>query len=147
MEETQTQEQATLGEQAMLSKEPVLTIGGREYRLRKLGLEAMEPLALIVEAALTAGVIADVSELMDDSKRTRLLIFAVAHCKGPLFEIASQLLGVSEDDLRDPEQFGLGDLVAVIGAVQQSRDVSAFLPTGPAPEGPADPSASGESSI
>jgi len=59
------------------------------------------------------------------------------------------LLGVPEEELHDPERFSLADMMAVIGAVRQSRDVAAFLPAGPgtaAEAPPAEPSPSAESS-
>jgi len=143
------QTQATAGEQAMFGPEPVLTLGGREYRLCKLGLDAMVPLARIVEMALARGIIADPAELEDGSKGPRLMIFAVAHCTEEVFNLASQLLGVPEEELHDPERFSLADMMAVIGAVRQSRDVAAFLPAGPgtaAEAPPAEPSPSAESS-
>jgi len=156
--------QLTQGEQAVLSEPPVLTFGGRQYTLHKLGLKSQAPLARIVATAISRKAIEQPSDLfvmgadgapqigpaggpmLNIETAGKLFLSACGWCEDDVFLLLSQLLGVSIAELQDPELFSLVEIMGVFGGLLASPDVTGFLRGGRAAassgELPAEPSPS-----
>jgi len=116
--------------EALLAKEPVATIAGRQYPLHKLGFEAMAPLARMLEIACerTGTTLTEiVSMAVDGEKVGRLFLSAMGWAHPEVFLLLGTLLGVTQDELRDPERFPIGGVGALIAPLVQQVDLVGFL--------------------
>jgi len=116
--------------EALLVTEPKVTIAGRDYTLQPLGLEAMAPLARMLEIAQKrTGV--KITELVtiaaDIEKVTALFLAALGWAHPEVFLLLGTLLGVTQEELRDPKRFPLSAVGSLLAPLSQQVDLAGFL--------------------
>ena len=116
--------------EALLAEEPTVTIAGREYVLQPLGFKAMAPLARMLEIAQRhAGIkiMEIVSLAQDTDKVVNLFLAAMGWAEIEMFLLLGMLLGVTQDELRDPRRFPLSGISALLAPLAQQVDLAGFL--------------------
>jgi hypothetical protein len=116
--------------EALLAEEPTVTIAGREYVLQPLGFKAMAPLARILEVAQKHSgvtIMEIVSLAQDADKVVNLFLAAMGWAEAEMFLLLSMLLGVTQDELRDPHRFPLSGIGALLAPLAQQVDLAGFL--------------------
>jgi hypothetical protein len=121
--------------EALLAEEPTVTIAGRAYQLQPLGFKAMAPLARMLEIAQKhAGIkiMEIVSLAQDTDKVVNLFLAAMGWAEIEMFLLLGMLLGVTQDELRDPRRFPLSGISALLAPLAQQVDLAGFLAGQPA---------------
>ena len=116
--------------EALLAKEPIATIAGRQYHLHKLGLEAMAPLARMLEIACqkTGITIMEIVSLAADGEKVgRLFLAALGWAHPEVFVLLGMLYDATQEQLRDPDLFPLGSVGEMIAPLVQQVDLAGFL--------------------
>ena len=128
--------------EALLATEPTVEIAGRKYQLQPLGLEAMAPLARMLEIAQqkTGVKITEIVSIAQDvDKVADLFLAAMGWAQPEMFLLLGMLLGVPADELRDPRRFPLSAVSALLAPLAQQVDLAGFLSGRTAATSPAVP--------
>ena len=116
--------------EALLATEPTVTIGDEKYQLKPLGLEAMAPLARMLQIAQdkTGVDITDIVTLAQDQRKVAdLFITAMGWAEAEVLTLLGMLLGVTQAELRDPVRFPLGSIASMLAPLAQQVDLAGFL--------------------
>lgn len=123
---TPTAENPTTGEAPILGDTPVVTIAGREYKLRRLGVRDTFALARIISAGARAS-----GMTMSDNPSAEELVGLLASGLGAAEEQAiallASLIGVTPAAFSDPDLFPMGSELEIIAALAQHQDLRAFF--------------------
>ena len=110
---------------------PVVSVNGKEYTLRRLGI--MDVLALgRIYASCQARQALQLHTLFE-GKQVSLdllgatLISAIPYEGEAICKFLASLVGVDVETFKDPNQFPLGSEVAIIGKLLEHEDVMAFF--------------------
>jgi len=114
----------------LLATEPTVTIGDRKYQLKPLGLEAMAPLARLLQIAQdkTGVKIVDIATMAEDQEKVAdLFLAAMGWAEAEVLTLLGMLLGVTQAELRDPSRFPLSSIAAMLVPLAQQVDLAGFL--------------------
>lgn len=110
-----------------LADPPVVVVDGREYRMRRLGLQDTFRLARILSAG-AARLGAELSKLdLTAETAVLLLIAGVPYAERETMELLADLLGVPVMELADPERFPMDAIVDIASALAEHQDLRAFF--------------------
>ena len=116
--------------EALLATEPTVTIGDRKYQLKPLGLEAMAPLARLLQIAQdkTGVKIVDIATMAEDQEKVAdLFLAAMGWAEAEVLTLLGMLLGVTQAELRDPSRFSLGSIASMLAPLARQVDLAGFL--------------------
>lgn len=108
----------------VLYEPPVVTIEGREFTLRRLGLQDVFRVSRILGRGVA--VMADVQNV-SPGVVAQVLITSMSQNEKEVMELLADLLGVEQRELRDPERFPMHAIVTVVRALAEHQDLRSFL--------------------
>lgn len=111
----------------LIGETPVVTINGKKYKMRRLGMEDTFRLAKIL-AIGAAGVGKEISSLeMTAESAIGLLIVGFPYADDRIFELFSSILGITMEEIKNPDLFPMGSEIDIIKALVEHIDVKAFF--------------------
>lgn len=111
----------------LIGDTPRVTIKGKEYRMRRLGMVDTFKLARIMGIG-AAGIGKEISSLeMTAESAIGLLIVGFPYAEEKILDLFASLLGVSEEEIRNPDVFPIGSEIEIIKALTGHIDVKAFF--------------------
>jgi hypothetical protein len=114
-------------EPAFLAEPPVVVVNGREYRMRRLGVQDTFRLARII-ATGAARLGSEVSRLdLTPETVVMLLIAGVPYAERETMEVLADILGVSVKELSDPDLFPMDTLIDIAAKLAEHQDLRAFF--------------------
>jgi len=108
----------------ILDEPPTVTVAGREYTLRRLGLRD----AFRVGRILGRGV-----SMLTNAKEftvgqiVHVLIGSLTANEDEVLTLIADVLGIKRDELEDPERFPLPSVLDVLEALARHQDLAGFL--------------------
>lgn len=109
----------------VLYEPPTVTINGREYPMRRLGLKDGFKAAAIFQKGLTgiraAGGVADGAELV------AIILGALVDEETAVTDFLASSIKVSRQDLQNPELFPITAIFDIIDALVKHEDLRSFL--------------------
>lgn len=111
----------------LIGDTPTVTIKGKEYKMRRLGMADTFKLARII-AIGAAGIGKEISNLeMTAEAAIGLLIVGFPYADRQILDLFADVLGVKPEDIRNPDIFPMGAEVDIIKALVEHIDVKAFF--------------------
>ena len=111
----------------LIGETPTLTIKGKKYRVRRLGMVDTFRLARIVSIG-AAGIGKEMSTLeLTPEAAIGLLVIGFPYAEKHIIELFASLLDVKEEDMRDPNKFPMGSEIEIAKALINHIDVKAFF--------------------
>jgi len=111
----------------LIGNTPTVTIQGKEYKMRRLGIVDTFKLARIIGIG-AAGIGKEIVNLdMSAESAIGLLIVGFPFASKEILDLFSSLLGVTEEEIRDPNLFPMGSEVEIIKALMDHIDAKAFF--------------------
>lgn len=111
----------------LIGDTPVITIKGKEYKMRRLGIVDTFQLARIIGIG-AAGLGKEVANLdMTPEAAIGLLIVGFPFASKEILDLFASLLGVKPEEIRNPDLFPMGSEVDIIKALINHIDVMAFF--------------------
>lgn len=105
---------------------PIVTVNGREYPLRRLGLQDVLLAGKIVQAALRRLAATDPS-IRDGITFAAIATTALIEEEETVTRFLARLLNVTPAEMIDPDLFPVDALFDVIEALEEHEDLRAFL--------------------
>lgn len=112
------------------AKDPVLgentvVIAGVEHKLRRLGIVDVFAVARIMGRG-----VATLTGLGNDptpAQVVQVLISSLAANEDEVLDLIASVIGVTRDDLNDPERYPLDSTLAIVEALAEHQDLTSFL--------------------
>ena len=107
---------------AIMQEAPIVELRGKEVKLERLGAVTIFKIARIMRSLVRKVSKAvglerdiDISKLdkLPQSELMSLLLTAIEHGEDEVMEVVSMVLGVKEEELRDPEKYGAETVIEV----------------------------------
>jgi hypothetical protein len=113
--------------EAMIGEGPVVEIEGTTYRMRRLGIADTFKLARII-AIGAAGIGKEIgNQEMSPELFGTLFLCGFPYAERQVFEFLSSIIGVEENELKDPVKFPMGSEVIIVNALAEHIDVKSFF--------------------
>jgi len=110
-----------------IGETPVVTIGGKEYKMRRLGMADTFKFAQIIGIG-AAGIGKELVTLdLTPEAVIGLLIVGFPYASDRILDLFAGLLGVKPEEIRDPNIFPIGSEVTIIKALVTHVDAKAFF--------------------
>lgn len=119
-------EQQAPAEDPILTEAPTVTIAGRDYQLRRLGLRD----TFAVSRILGRGVAilgANAVENLSPGQSAQVIIASLAANEQEVMKLLASVLQVDREALDDPERFPMDSIITVIEALAAHQDMRAFF--------------------
>ena len=111
----------------LIGDTPIVTIKDKEYKMRRLGIADTFKLARIIGIG-AAGIGKEIVALdMTPETAIGLLIVGFPFAADQILELFASLLGVTSEEIRDPNVFPMGSEVTIIKALVEHIDARAFF--------------------
>lgn len=111
----------------LIGDTPTVTIQGREYKMRRLGILDTFKLARIIGIG-AAGLGKEVINLdMTAESAIGLLIVGFPFASKDILDLFASLLGVTPEEIKNPNLFPMGSEIEIIKALMGHIDVKAFF--------------------
>lgn len=111
----------------LIGNTPTVTIQGKEYKMRRLGIVDTFTLARIIGVG-AAGIGKELTDLeMTPDVAIGLLIVGFPYASKEILNLFASLLGVKPEEIRDPNLFPMGSEIEIIKALADHIDVKAFF--------------------
>ena len=124
---------ATVGTEPMLGTRPSVTIEDRAgnetvYELKSLGIQDTFGLAQIIAkgAGYMGSSLGNLTEA-DPQTVALLLVAGLPYAENEAIKILARVIGVSQEDLRNPDKFPMGTEIEIIYALSQHQDLTSFF--------------------
>jgi len=118
-------------DKAMTWQGPTLEIAGQDYNVRRLGLVDIKWLAELLAGGTgyLEGLLSQKANLSNLSPEAigSLILGYIPTAFDSIADWMAGLIGMSREDIRDPNLFPLGSEIQVIEAVVSHEDVAAFF--------------------
>lgn len=126
--EKATKDTGEKGGTTLLWEAPEITIQGRTYKLRRLGIRDTLKVAKILAAGVsTLGPDAGPLNEMTTDKMAYILLSAAPFAEKQTMEVLASVVGVTPEELDDPELFPMGSEIDILTALVQHEDMQAFF--------------------
>lgn len=111
----------------LIGQTPVVVINNKEYRMRRLGMADTFKMARII--AMGAAGIGKELVTLDLTPETAigLLIVGFPYASDQILELFASLLGVNDEEIRNPNIFPMGSEVTIVKALVGHIDAKAFF--------------------
>ena len=111
----------------LIAETPTVVINKKEYKLRRLGVGDTFKLARVISVG-AAGMGKEIGNIeMNPEVVAGLLLAGFPYAERPMIELLASIIGVSYEDMKDPEKFPMGSEIAIISALTEHVDVKAFF--------------------
>jgi hypothetical protein len=115
------------GIEALISEGKTVTISGREYQMRRLGIRDTFKLARII-AIGAAGMGKEIGKMdLNGEVLTGLLLVGFPYAEKQIMEFLADIIGIKYEELDDPIKFPMGSEIEMIEALAEHVDVKAFF--------------------
>jgi hypothetical protein len=115
------------GVDAFLNEGSTVTINGREYHIRRLGIRDTFKLARIL-AVGAAGMGKEIGKMdLSGEVVAGLLLVGFPYAEKQIMDFFADILGIKREELDDPDKFPMGSEVEIIEALVEHVDVKAFF--------------------
>ena len=105
---------------------PEIEINGRTFKLRRLGILDVFKLGKIWSAAQDhAGTV--FKKGMNEEMLGMVVISAIPYAEDQVITFLADLIGIAEEDFKNPDLFPLGSELKIIEALMKHEDVVAFF--------------------
>ncbi len=118
--------EVTTGMEPIVGDKPTVEIEGRKYTIRRLGIKDTFTIARILGVGVKQLGAIGVTAL-DAQSAVLAMLAAIPYAEEQILDLLADLIGVSGDDIRNPELFPLGSEIAIIEALAQHQDLRAFF--------------------
>jgi len=113
--------------EAFVGEAPTVTIRGRQYKLRRLGVADVFKLGRIL-AVGAAGLGKEVGKLeMNPGVLAGLLIVSFPYAEDQCMEFIASIINVKVEDLKNPELFPVDSILDILKVLTEHEDVKAFF--------------------
>lgn len=117
---------------APLSAAPTLTIEGKAWQVRRLGLTDLFRVCKIFQEIFTRGGAQVAMQFVridknDRDQMTTLLLLGFTHVEDDLLNFAAGLVGATVEEIRDPAIFPVASSIAIMDALINHPDASLFF--------------------
>ncbi|MFA5569341.1 MAG: hypothetical protein WC972_11930 [Trueperaceae bacterium] len=109
----------------VLYEPPTVAIAGRLYTMRRLGIRDVFAVARVISAAL--GDIRDAGGILTGTNLLPMILDAMVREEKVVLELLAGTIGVTPQELSDPEQFPLDSVIDLIEALSEHQDLAAFF--------------------
>lgn len=116
------------GIEAMTAEAPIVDIDGKQYQMKRLGIQETFRFGNLLMDILfsSAGAI---TKDFDQTVVISLMVRALMEKEKELLDLFADLLGVSKKDIRNPDLFPMGSEIAIIHALVAHPDIGRFFTT------------------
>jgi len=113
--------------EAFVAEAPTITIKGKEYKLRRLGVTDVFKLGRIL-AVGAAGIGKEIGKLeMNPGVLAGLLIISFPYAENQCLEFIASIIGVKVEELKNPELFPVDSILDILKVLAEHEDVKAFF--------------------
>ena len=113
--------------EAFVGEAPTVTIRGRKYKVRRLGVSDVFKLGRIL-AVGAAGMGKEIGKLeMNPGVLAGLLIVSFPYAEDQCLEFIASIIDVKVEDLKDPELFPVDSIPDILKVLTEHEDVKAFF--------------------
>ena len=111
-----------------LGDAPIVTIKGREYKMKRLGITEIFKLGRIL-AVGAAGMGKEVGkiDLMDPSVLAGLLLVSFPYAENQCMEFIANIINVKVEELKNPELFPIDSVLDIIEVLMEHEDIKTFF--------------------
>lgn len=111
----------------LFAETPTVTINGKEFRMRRLGVGDTFKLARVISIG-AAGMGAEIGNIeLNPEVVAGLLLAGFPFAEDEILKLFASIIGVEFEDIKDPEKFPMGSEIEIIGAMMGHVDVKAFF--------------------
>lgn len=113
--------------EAFVAESPTVTIKGRKYKVRRLGVSDVFKLGRIL-AVGAAGMGKEIGKLeMNPGVLAGLLLVSFPYAEDQCLEFIASIIDVKVEDLKDPELFPVDSILDILKVLAEHEDVKAFF--------------------
>jgi len=113
--------------EAFVAETPTVTIKGREYKVRRLGIADIFKLGRIL-AVGAAGMGKEIGKMeLNPGMLAGLLIVSFPYAENQCMEFIAGIIGVKVEDLKNPELFPVDSILDILKVLAEHEDVKAFF--------------------
>jgi len=114
--------------ESFVGEVPTVTIKGKEYKLRRLGVTDVFKLGRIM-AVGAAGMGKEVGklDLMDPGVVVGLLLVSFPYAENQCMEFLASVIDVKIEDLKNPELFPIDSVLDLMKVLVEHEDIKAFF--------------------
>jgi hypothetical protein len=111
----------------LVAETPKVTINGKEYEMRRLGIGDTFKLAKVI-AIGAAGMGKEIGDIeLNAEVAIGLLLAGFPYAEREIIGLFANIIGVKYEDMMNPEKFPMGSEVEIIKALTEHVDVKAFF--------------------
>lgn len=113
--------------EAFVAEAPTVTIKGRKYKVRRLGVSDVFKLGRIL-AVGAAGMGKEIGKMeLNPGMLAGLLIVSFPYAEDQCLEFIASIIDVKIEDLKDPELFPVDSILDILKVLAEHEDVKAFF--------------------
>jgi hypothetical protein len=113
--------------ESFIGESPTVTIKGKEYKLRRLGVSDIFKLGRIL-AVGAAGMGKEIGKLeLNPGVLAGLLIVSFPYAENQCMEFLASIVDVKVEDLKNPELFPVDSILDILKVLSEHEDVKAFF--------------------
>src|SRR5690554_6909949 len=119
----------TKGADAMIGEAPTVEVNGKEYQMKRLGVRHTFAFARIIAsgAAYLGAEVGNIISNMDDEESQaqamgQLILLGIPYSEKQAMSLLADVIGVTAEDLSDPEQFPIGSEMEIIAGLVEHQD-------------------------
>lgn len=106
---------------------PIITIRGKEYKLRRLGIADVFKLGRIL-AVGAAGMGKEIGKLeLNPGMLAGLLLVSFPYAENQCMEFIASTINVKVEDLKNPELFPVDSILDILKVLAEHEDIKAFF--------------------
>jgi len=111
----------------LVAETPKVTINGRVYKMRRLGIRDTFKLAKVI-AVGAAGMGKEIGDIeLNAEVAIGLLLAGFPYAEREIVELLANIIGVKYEDMMNPEKFPMGSEIEIIKTLTEHVDVKAFF--------------------
>ena len=113
--------------EAFVAEVPIVTIKGKQYKVRRLGIADIFKLGRIL-AVGAAGMGKEIGKMeLNPGMLAGLLIVSFPYAERQCMEFIASIIDVKVEDLKDPELFPVDSILDILKVLSEHEDVKAFF--------------------
>jgi len=111
----------------LIAETPVVTINGKEYKMRRMGVGDTFKLAKVISLG-AAGMGKEIGNMELSAEVVgALLLVGFPYADREIIELLASIIGVKYEDMKDPKKFPMGSEIEIITALMDHVDVKSFF--------------------
>ncbi len=114
-----------MSEEAIINEGIKIDIAGETYTMRRLGLRDVFKVVRILGSGV--GMLSDIGDTPTPGQTLQVLIASMTANEEEVLSLVADLIGVTREDLNDPERFPMESVVDIFKTLSDHQDLRAFL--------------------